>query len=330
MSHKNRKTKFRPSAFEVLEDRAVPSTLGVSASATTNASNLQAELTQIDGQIDTAFSTFASTVFQAESGLQGTTTGSTGTTTGSTLSSLATTVNQAITTLETTLTSDISGSISNNALGLLQAQINSSTRGSLLSSMNEIINAANTGATNGTISSTTYPLLATAINGTISASFTSALVETYIYATGQASGNGNYFDLDQFSTQVNTAYTTFASSIYSAESTLFTTDGSSAPSSSTVSVVGTIDTQIGTLATSVGSLVAGTSEASRGSIIEAQFVGNQEGSLANQMNNLFVASVASDGSIAQAQLPLLTAAVDAAIAASYMNTSVDDYLLATS
>jgi hypothetical protein len=310
--------KFRPRVLESLEDRAVPSTLGVSAEvASTSPTTVQQKLAQVDAQIDTAYSAFATSIFQAEDALLASG--------GSNVGSLVTSVGQAITTLQVSLTSAVSGSVSNNVLGVVQQQINGSAPGTLLSSMAQLFNPAAV----STLTPLSYPLLATAVSGTIGASYTAVTVEAYLYATGKPSGNTSTLNLDQYSGQVNALYTSFASTVFQSASGLITSDSLPAQPSATLATLQVIDSQIGGLVGGLGALVANTPVASRASVIEGQFNGPIPGSLMIQMNTLFVAAVEPDGSIAQSMLPELFYAIDAAIAASYTSTVVDGYILAT-
>ena len=326
---KTHRTSFRPSVPEALEDRAVPSALGVSARAASSqsgtASSVQALLTQADNQINAAYSSFAAGVRQAESTLVAT--GGTGAPTG-TAATVAAAVSQQLAALQQGLTSGVKGLISSNALGVIQSQLTGSTPGSLSSGLGRLIGAASAGTPNGSVPQSSLPLLFTAVEGTIGASHQSAIVEAYLYATGRPSGNTTSgIDLNKFTGQANTVYASFASNVYQAESTLVTPAGSTPKASTALAVVSTVNQQVGGLFRSLASLVANTPVASRASVIQGQFLGNEPGSLQSHMNSLLGASASANGSIPQSALPLLFTAVDAAISASYASTAVEGYLL---
>jgi hypothetical protein len=331
--------RFRPRGLEALEDRAVPSVAGASVhaeasnSSSSSAATVQQKLAQVDAQITTAYSNFATTVFAAETAFIS----------SGGLSTLSTSVNQAINTLATTLTTAVSGSIASTTLGLVQAQVNSATPGSLLSTMQRLISV-------GTINSNPFgpsldPLFTTAVANSISASYTSALVDAYLVATGHgASATSTHLNLGQYAASANATYTSFASSVYGAELTLTTPDGSPAPATTVSNAQAIVDAQVGGLVQGLGSLVANTPVASRASVIQGQFIGGP-GSLQFQLDALFTVAVGTGGpinpggpsnpvptaggTIDQSLLPLLYTAVDAAISASYLSNAVEAYILAT-
>ena len=321
-THRNRKTTFRPRGPEALEDRSVPSTMGAPVHAeAAPTTTVQQKLLQVDAQITAAYSAFATSVFAAETTFFNS--GGTGT------STLVSSVGSAIATLQGSLTTAVSGTINSSVLGLIQSQITGSIPGSLLSGMEEIINAATVGSTTGTVSPVSFGLMATAVSGEISSSFTTATVEAYLYATGPGTATG--LNLAAYNVNANAVYTSFAKTVFGVESIMddYAAVGLASPASFTRDAVQIVNAQVGGLVQGLSNLVINTSVASRVGVIQGQFNAAAPGSLIYDLDSLFGASASPDGSIAAARLPLLSAAVDAAISASYTSNAVEAYILAT-
>jgi trimeric autotransporter adhesin len=334
----NRKPSRRAISLELLEDRLVlSSAASVASAAALTFQQQNAELTQLNTQVNPIYSSFASAVFQAESTFDsattGTGTGTTTTTPAAALSTLETTVSQQITTLSSALVTPLTSltGTTTNLTTQVQAQLTGSSPGSLANQMTSLFTAASSGTTDGSVPQASYPLLFTAINDAVSASYSSTAVDAYYFVTGQG---GTTFDLPTVATLQNTAWTTFASAVFQAESTLVNPAGSS--TGSPVVTAATVSTQVtqaaNTLSQSIASSFASTPASGNTAAIQALFTDPGASSLSSQLTSLLSAasSGTTDGSVPQASLPLLFAAVDAAIEASYNTTAVSSYLLAVS
>ena len=338
---KFRNTARQPLLVDALEDRVVLSTASaVSVVTGATPSSITTELNTVGAQINNAYASFASAIRQAEStyysGITGT--GSTGTgTTG--LATLQSQITQQTTTLTQSLTTAVGGltgqtsSISN----LLQAQV-SGTSGSLATQMNSLLSVATAGSSTGAVAESSIPLLISTIESEMSQSYSATAVNVYYYATGQevsttsSGSSSSSIDLTKVATAQNTAYSTFATAIRQAETTLVsstTSSGTTSPTGTVASVNATIGIQVQTLSDALTTELSSTSDSSDLGPLQASLTGSAAGTLATELTNL-VRAAGTSGTIAQADLPLLFQAVDNAIAASYNATSIDNYLLASS
>ena len=263
------------------------------------------------------------------------------------MTTLQSSITQAISTLQSTLVPELSvlsGSTSNLSTQI-EAQLTGGSPGSLANVMTSLTDAASAGTSDGSVPSASLPLLFQAMNNSISAAYSSVSVDDYYFVTGQAYDSSgtitantadnttSSFNLATVQGLQNTAFSTAATSLFSAEVNLDNTVGISTGSPITTgATVSTEATQaVGTLAQSIVSSLTSTTASGNTGAIEALLNGSATGSLASQLTSLLSeASSNSDGSVPSTSLPLLYTAVDDAIEASYNTTAVSSFLLAVS
>jgi len=367
---KHRTSRYRPSLFDSLEDRAVPSAAPsiaqVSAAAAGPAADttaLNIRLNLIGTQVNAAYSAFATSVRQAETSLLAPA-GATATAPPATAAAVTTQLTQQVGTLSTALAAAINGTRiaklpdQAHAIGLIQSGLNGpdglagSTNGSLVGELATLLTAASSGTSDGTASQPTLPLLFAAVEGAISSSYESTAVQIFLFESAQISsistgnstgGTGSTtatgptgLDATRFGTQVNGAYSTFATAIRQAEVTLIgTVTGTGGPATAPATAASVSTTalgQIATLSQSLGTALLGTTGSSSTALIQSRFLPTGgPGSLSNVISTLFTAAAngSADGTVARSALPLLFAAVEGAISTSYTATAIDGYFLAT-
>ncbi len=332
------RSRDRKLLIDLLEDRAVPSAATASASAA-GSQTLASQLNQFGTQVDTAYASFATAVRQAETTLvsRSDSSGNPVAATGTSATVLAT-VTQQLSTMSQAITlaaSSASLGLSSPISGLLQAQLTGASPGSLMSRMTGLFASASAGSTTGSVPEASLPLLFTAVNNAIAASYNSTSLEGYYAAIGQASGGrgtntgtDTAFDLNSIGSQENAAFSSFATAVRQAETTLV--GGTVAATGTSTTVLATVTQQINLLSNDIVSVLGATSAASDTGALQGAFSGGP-GSLLSRMSNLLAAAAAGSttGSVPQASLPLLFAAVNGAIAASYDETVVSTFLLAT-
>jgi len=339
----------------------------------TAASNMTTRLNQIGTQVNAAYAAFATAVRQAETTLIApvATPLAPPTTPAApaTAASVAARVTPLLTTLSTGLLAAVNSSSTTRlpgqaaATGLLQAQLNGPGAGSLATEMSSLFAAAAAGSADGTVPQTSLPLLFAAVDSAINASYSATATQIYLFANGQISNGGTgttgtgttgtgttgttttgttgtmttgtatAFDLNQFGTQVNAAYSTFAAALRQSETTLIGpgTPGTSPATPATVTPLAF--SAINTLSQSITTALASTPAAANTGLIQSQFLTRGgAGSLSTQISSLLnsAATGSATNTVPASSLALLFTAVDGAINASYSATAVEGYLLATS
>ena len=341
----HRSFRYRPAAFDHLEDRAVPSggmarsQVTAAATATTGASaltpaQLQAALATVGTQINAAYATFATGLRQAEATLINTPATTTTDADLTATSTVATsTVLAQVQTLVNTLASSVStaaGTLTQGSgdAGLIAAGLTGASPGSLLSRLNTLFNAAssNDGVVQGSL-----PLLFSAVEGAINGSYNTTSLGGYLAAVGQTTpgmiSSVAPFSLTYFATKVNPAYATFAATVRQAELTLpIDTAGTTSPTGTPTTVASTVTMAFTPLVQSVTSGLTRTTGSSYAPQIQDQLTGAAAGSLASQLTALLGAATPT-GVIPSYNRSLFYAAVDAAINSSYDSTAINGLLI---
>jgi hypothetical protein len=341
-----RTPKRRPIFLETLEDRLVLSSSAAAAAFATE----NAQLTQLNSGLNPAYNSFASAIFQAEFAFFNATAGAPAGTTTSPTAALAT-LEGVITTQISTLESAILPTLASlpgsttNLSTQIDAQLSGPSPGSFANEMTSLLNAASFGTSDGSVPQSLFPILFQAVNNAVSGSYSSTAVDEYYFVTGQAfnsSGNiisntGNNtlssFNLSTVATAQNAAWTTAATSIFQAESSLINPAGSTtgSPITTGATVTTEVTKAVSTLEQAIVSSLASTPASNNTGALSSLLTGSVPGSLTSQLTSLLsTASTDSDGSVPQASLPLLFTAIDDAIEASYNGTAVSSFLLAVS
>ncbi len=324
---RNPKPRRRFLGVESLEDRVVPSTASVAAS--TSAATYQAqfnELTGFNNATNPIYSSFAGTIFQAESSFGNPVSGTSASSTA--LSTLEGTVTMQVNALSRAIVAQIAALPGANSTitQLVQSQFTGPTSGSLLGQLTGLLNAAGAGSADGSVPQASLPLLNTAVDNAITMAYETTALDAYYFVTGgfspsSSGGSGSAFSLSTVAAVQDAAWTTFASTVYRQEATLA---GSTASAATTQAA--------NTLSAAIVSSFNSTPATGNVGALQGFLNGPGSKSVSGQLSSLFNAATAGSttGSVPSASLPLLYAAVDHAIAASFEATSVSSYLLATS
>ena len=335
----NPKALRRLATFEGLENRVVPSSASVQASA---ASTQQAEHTELSGfnnATNPVYASFAGSVFGAESALVGSAGGS-GIPSAS-VQAFKGTVAAQVAALGQSITASFAAlpGASPNITQLVQSQFTGSTSGSLLSQMNSLLDVASSGSGDGSIPSASLGLLGVAVNNAVAAAYDTTSLDAYYFVTGGFNGSGGQggrsaFDLYSVAAVQDAAWGAFTSTVVGQETTLANPIGSASGAPITTgSTVSTATTQAAnTLSSAVVSSFGGTPASGNTGALQGFLSGSGASSLPSQVASLLNAATAGSttGSVPSASLPLLYAAVDHAIDSSFEATSVSSFLLAIS
>ena len=333
----NRSPRFRPSAFDRLEDRAVPSA-GVSyaqvSAAATRASvtpRLQTQLANAGAQIATAYATFAVGVRQAELTLINPVAAGDPTS----ISAVPTATAQAqINTLITTLGASVQSALSTipraaSQANVIVAGITGANSGSLAVQLNRVFTAA---SANGGVVQGNLGLLYAATEGAISGSYESTTLQSYLGAIGRPGRIGNSlspsaFNLTTFGLQSTAAFATQAMSVRSAELNLpFNGSNSITAQTTVVQAQTALVNATSTLAQSVTAGLVTTTASPFSSLLQTRLTGPTAGSLISQLTNL-VSTATLGNSVPSYSLSLLYAAVDAATNAALKGIAIDGFLI---
>jgi hypothetical protein len=340
-----RTSKRRPIFLETLEDRLV---LSSSSAAATAFATENAQLTQLNSGLNPAYNSFASAIFQAEFAFYNATAGApsgTVTTPAAALATLEGVITTQISTLESAIppTLAILPGSTTNLSAQIDAQLSGPSPGSFANVTTSLLNAASFGTSDGSVPSSLFPLLFQSIGNAVSGSYSSSAVDEYYFVTGQGYDvNGNIlsntsnntttsFSLPTVSATQNAAWTTAATSIFQAASSLSTANITSTPVVTGAAVSTEVTQAVSTLEQALVSSLASTPASGNTGALTALLTGPDAGSLTNQLTSLITnAATDSDGSVPQASLPLLFTAIDDAIEASYNGTAVSSFLLSVS
>lgn len=334
--HKQHSSRFRPSVLDRLEDRVVPSggvthaevTAAAVSTTTTAASRLTTLETQLGAagtKVNDAFSTFASSIRQLESGLIATS----GTTT--TIPAVEA-IDGQVAVLSNTLAASVASAyggvtaIGSNA-AVIASGLDGGGDGSLVTQLLGLFR--NDGVT-GSFDPASLPLLFESVEAVMGVGYSNAAIEGFVAGVGGSglitpSASATAFNLTTFTAQANAAYTTFGESIRGTEISLPTTTGPvEGPTVGTIAAAETADAAAAdTLATALVAAVTGTTAEP---IVALRA---QEEAVALAAFGPLLAIAAPTGVIPTADVQLVLADGEVAINGSYGATAIQAYLIAT-
>ena len=336
----NRSPRFRPSAFDHLEDRAVPSGgvsyAQVSAAATrvTASARLQTQLATAGNQIGAAYATFASGVRQLELTLINPANGTIPNSVTSTSAVATSTVLPQVQALVTNLASSVTAALGNipraaRQSNVIAAGLTGTSPGSLATQMTRLFNAAsvNNGVVQGNLG-----LLFTAVDSAVSGSYEATSIQGYLAAIGRPGRSGtsnspSAFNLTTFGLQNNSAFATFATTTRSAELNLpVDAPNSVAAQTAVIQAETTIVNAASALGQNATAGLSGTTAAPFAGLLQSRVTGPSAGSLISQLTNL-INTASPQNSVPSYSLSLLYAAVDAATNATFKATAIDGFLI---